>query len=68
MEKHNHTSISTNISRVLQNEFYFQYQEFRQQQATSTALSAFGVNIKTTPHQFQLVLLNYSVIKKPQHK
>ena len=68
MEKPTHTKISTNISQVLQNEFYSQFQDFRQYQATFIVLSAFVVSIKTVPHDFQLVLLNYSVVKKLQHK
>jgi len=64
MEKPSHTKKSTNISQVLQNEFYSQFQDFRQYQATFVVLTKFVVNIKIIPHEFQLVLLNYSVIKK----
>jgi hypothetical protein len=63
-EKPSHTKKSTNISQILQNEFYSQFQDFRQYQATFVVLTKFVVNIKIIPHEFQLVLLKYSVIKK----
>jgi len=63
MEKPIHNKISTYISQVLQNEFYFQLQDFRQYQATSIVLTSSVINIKTVPQEFQLELLNYNVIK-----
>jgi len=63
MEKPIHTKISMHISQVFQNEFYSQFQDYRQYQATFIFLTSFAVNIKTVPQEFQLVLLNYNAIK-----
>jgi len=63
MEKPIHTNISTYIRQVLQNEFYSQFQDYRHYQATFTVLTPFVVDMKTFPQEFQLVLLNYNVIK-----
>jgi hypothetical protein len=63
IEKPTHTKIYTHISKVLQNEFNSQFQNFRQHQATFIYFSSFAVHIKIIPREFQLSLLNYNVIK-----
>jgi predicted DNA-binding protein (UPF0278 family) len=63
IEKPIHTKISMYICKVLQNEFYSQLKDYRHYQATFIVLTSFVVNIKTVPQDFQLVLLNYNVIK-----